>query len=180
MNYSYDSVYSSTIECYASTPAPPTAAAAPPVCVTAATPVLSSTGYYNAPTNFFSAGFMWNPVKRLHVNGGYRVSAVNGTSDMINVRQVNGSLQSHFQSPYAAVDFAPRCRSGRGRRSSPTTATAKDRLLALHCRVTSAETFPLSQSIMLSSSPNGAHSRTYFQSTRSSIMRYKYCTYRIR
>lgn len=104
VNYSYDSVYSSTVECYASTPAPPTAETAPPVCVAAATP-LQSTGYYNAPTQFFSAGFMWNPVKRLHMNGGYRVSAVNGTSDMINVRQVNGSLQSHFQSPYAAVDF---------------------------------------------------------------------------
>jgi hypothetical protein len=38
-------------------------------------------------------------------DGGYRVSAVNGSSDLINIRQVNGSLQSHFQSPYAAIDF---------------------------------------------------------------------------
>jgi len=104
VNYSFDSVYSTTVECYASTPAPPTAGTAPPVCITAATP-FQSTGYYNAPTNFFSAGFMWNPVKRLHMNGGYRISAVNGSSDLINIRQVNGSLQSNFQSSYAAVDF---------------------------------------------------------------------------
>jgi hypothetical protein len=104
LNYSYDDVFSSTLECYASTPAPPNAGVAPPVCVTAATPLLSN-GYYNAPTHFFSAGLMWNPVKRLRMNGGYRISAVNGTSDMVNVRQVNGSLQSNFQTPYAAIDY---------------------------------------------------------------------------
>jgi hypothetical protein len=107
-NYSYDDVFSSTIECYASTPAPPSATTAPAVCVTAATP-FASTGYYNAPTQFVSFGFMLNPVKRLHLNGGYRVSAVNGTTDTINVREVPGSLQSQFHTPYAnvAYDIAP-------------------------------------------------------------------------
>lgn len=104
LNYSYNSVYSSTIECYASTPAPPTATAAPAVCVTAATPYMS-TGYYNAPTQYGSVGFTWTPIKRLHTRGGYRISSVSGNSDLINIRQVNGSLQSSFQSPYAAVDF---------------------------------------------------------------------------
>jgi hypothetical protein len=102
LNYGYDSVYSSTLECYASTPAPPTAGTAPPVCVAAATPY-SSTGYFNSPTQFGSFGFMWTPIKRAHLNGGYRMSAVNGNSDMINIRQVNGSLQSQYQSPYASV-----------------------------------------------------------------------------
>lgn len=107
-NYAYDSVYSSTIECYASTPAPPSAGIAPPICVAAGTPLLS-TGYYNAPTQFGSIGFMLVPVKRVRFNGGYRMTAVNGNSDFINIRQVNGSLQSQFQSPYAnlAVDIAP-------------------------------------------------------------------------
>ena len=107
MNYGYDGVYSSTIECYTSTPPPPTATTAPDVCVAAGTPY-ASTGYYNAPTQFGSFGFMLTPEKRIHLNGGYRVSAVNGNSDMINIRQVNGSLQSVYQSPYArfAVDIA--------------------------------------------------------------------------
>ena len=107
MNYGYDGVYSSTIECYAATPPPPTATPAPDVCVAAGTPY-ASTGYYNAPTQFGSFGFMLTPEKRIHLNGGYRVSAVNGNSDSINIRQVNGSLQSVYQSPYAkfAVDIA--------------------------------------------------------------------------
>ena len=108
LNYAYDNVYSSTIECYTSTPAPPTAGIAPPVCVAAGTPQLS-TGYYNAPTQFGSIGFMVAPVKRARLVGGYRMTAVNGTSDVINIRQVSGSLQSQFQSPYAnlVIDIAP-------------------------------------------------------------------------
>ena len=108
LNYGYDSVYSSTLECYPSTPPPPNAGTAPPVCVAAATP-FSSTGYYNSPTQFGSFGFMWTPVKRAHLNGGYRMSAVDGSSDIINIRQVAGSLQSQYQSPYAniALDLMP-------------------------------------------------------------------------
>lgn len=108
LNYAYDSVYSSTLECYASTPAPPSSGIAPQVCIDAGTPWLS-TGYYNAPTQFGSIGFMLAPLKRVRLDGGYRMSAVNGTGDFINIRQVSGSLQSQFQSPYAnlAVDIAP-------------------------------------------------------------------------
>lgn len=108
LNYAYDSVYSSTIECYTSTPAPPLSGTAPPVCVAAGTPLLS-TGYYDAPTQSGSVGLMLVPVKRVRLNGGYRMSAVNGTSDFINIRQVSGSLQSQFQSPYAnlVIDIAP-------------------------------------------------------------------------
>ena len=38
LNYGYDDAYSSVIECYAATPALPTAGVAPPVCVDAGTP----------------------------------------------------------------------------------------------------------------------------------------------
>jgi hypothetical protein len=108
MNYSYNSVYSTTIECYTSTPPPPTAVGALPVCVEAGTPYQSN-GYYNAPTQFGSIGFTFAPVKRVQAKAGYRMSAVNGNSEMINVRQVPGSLQSQYQSPYAglAVLMAP-------------------------------------------------------------------------
>ncbi len=107
MNYAYDDVYSSTIECYTSTPAPPGAGVAPQVCVDAGTP-LKSTGFYRAPTQFGSFGFSWVPEKRIHLNGGYRMSAVDGHSDLMNIRQVPGGLQSQYQSPYGsvAVDIA--------------------------------------------------------------------------
>lgn len=104
LNYGYDDVYSSTIECYTSTPAPPSAGVAPPVCIAAGTPLLNS-GYYNAPTQFGSMAFTLSPVKRLHGSAGYRMTAVNGNTDFINIRQVNGSLQSQFQTPYANVAF---------------------------------------------------------------------------
>ena len=104
MNYSYNSVYSTTLECYPSTPAPPTAEAAPPVCTAAGTPYASN-GYYNAPTNFGFIGFTFSPISRLQAKAGYRMSAVNGNSQDINIRQVPGSLQSQWQSPYGGVYF---------------------------------------------------------------------------
>lgn len=108
LNYSYDDVFSRTVECYASTPAPPTATTAPAVCIAAATP-FASTGYYNAPTQFATLSVVLNPVKKLHLTGGYRVSAVRGSTDSINIREVPGSLQSSFHSPYVNVtyDLAP-------------------------------------------------------------------------
>jgi hypothetical protein len=104
LSYSYNSAFSSTILCYASTPPPPTAGTAPPICVQAGTPLLNS-GYYNAPTQFGSFGFVFSPLNRLHAKAGYRISAVNGSTDVMNVRQVNGSLESYFQTPYAELVF---------------------------------------------------------------------------
>ena len=102
MSYGYSDIYSTTLLCYASTPPPPTAGTAPPICVSAGTPYKSD-GYYNQPTQYGSFGVVSSPLKRFHVNAGYRISAVNGTTTFMNVRQVNGSLQSYFQSPYAGV-----------------------------------------------------------------------------
>ena len=104
LSYSYNSAFSSTILCYASTPPPPTAGIAPPVCADAGTPFQSS-GYYNAPTQSGSFGFVFSPINRLHGKAGYRISAVNGSTEVMNVRQVNGSLQSYFQTPYAELAF---------------------------------------------------------------------------
>ena len=104
LNYSYNSVFSSTLLCYASTPPPPTAGTAPPICAQAGTP-FSSNGYYNAPTQFGSFGLVFSPINRLHGKAGYRISAVDGSTEFINVRQVNGSLQSYFQTPYAELVF---------------------------------------------------------------------------
>ena len=104
MNYSYNNVYSTTLECYASTPAPPTAGVAPPVCAEAGTPY-SSNGYYSAPTNFGFIGFTLSPISRLQAKAGYRMSAVDGSFQQINIRQVPGSLQSQWQSPYGGLYF---------------------------------------------------------------------------
>jgi hypothetical protein len=104
LSYSYNSAFSSTLLCYASTPPPPTAGTAPPICAQAGTP-LSSTGYYNAPTQFGSVGFVFSPINRLHGKAGYRISSVNGSTQVMNIRQVNGSLQSYFQTPYAQLVF---------------------------------------------------------------------------
>jgi hypothetical protein len=51
---------------------------------------------------------MLMPIKRLRTSAGYRMNAVNGTATMINPRQVPGSLQSQYQSPYASVAWVVR------------------------------------------------------------------------
>lgn len=103
-DYGFDSVFSSTIECYVSSTPPSTAGIAPGVCADAGTPQ-ASTGYYNAPTQFGTVSFRIVPVKRIQLNAGYRISAVAGNADIINIRQLNGSLQSRFQSPFASLLF---------------------------------------------------------------------------
>jgi hypothetical protein len=104
MSYGYSDVFSTTILCYASTPPPPSATPAPPICVSSNTPYQSN-GYYDQPTQYGSFGIVSSPAKRFHLNAGYRISAVNGSTDAINIRQVNGSLVSYFQSPYAGVSW---------------------------------------------------------------------------
>ena len=99
--YGYTSLFTQTDECYASTPAGPvtTTSAA---CIANGTPYYSP-GYFSAPTQYGSIGLMLMPAKRLRTSAGYRMSAVDGTATMINPRQVPGSLQSQYQSPYASV-----------------------------------------------------------------------------
>ncbi len=104
LSYSYNSVFSSTILCFASTPPPPNAGTPPAICTQAGTPLLN-TGYYNAPTQFGSVGFVFSPINRLHGKAGYRISSVDGSTDAMNIRQVNGSLQSYFQTPYVGLVF---------------------------------------------------------------------------
>ncbi|WP_433965311.1 outer membrane protein [Tunturiibacter gelidiferens] len=108
LNYAYDNVYSRTDECYTSSAPTANAQTSPPVCQDAGLP-LQSNGLYNQPTQYGSIGFLLNPVKKLHAAAGYRMSSVSGTAPPINVRQVPGSLQSQYQTPYGrfAYDFTP-------------------------------------------------------------------------
>lgn len=106
LNYAYDSVFSRTDECYISSQ-PVTgdqAQPSPPVCMAAGLP-LQSNGYYNQPTQYGSIGFVLNPVKKVHAAAGYRISDVNGQAPPINIRQVPGSLQSQYQTPYGKLAY---------------------------------------------------------------------------
>ncbi len=106
VNYAYQSIFSRTDFCYTSG-APVEGAQAqpsPPVCQQAGLP-LQSDGYYNQPTQYGSIGFVFSPMKRLHAAAGYRMSDVNGQAPPINIRQVPGSLQSQYQTPYGKLSF---------------------------------------------------------------------------
>lgn len=96
-NYGYSDVFSRTTICYA------TAATIGPAPADCGTNTNLGTGYYDAPTQYASIGGTYSPVKKLRVSGGYRISAVNGTTELLNPLAVYGSLQSKYQSPYADV-----------------------------------------------------------------------------
>ncbi len=102
-SYGYGDVFSRTTLCYAATPPPtgPGAGAAPADC---GTNTNLGTGYYDAPSQYGSFSLMFAPAKALRSNVGYQISSINGTTEFLNPRQVAGSLQSRYQSPF--VNFA--------------------------------------------------------------------------
>jgi hypothetical protein len=118
INYAYTDVYTSTNICYlnGATPTLPgtavlTAGGAPAICpgvfVRGSTTVLSSWGptkdFADAPTQYASIGLNLSPNKKLQSTLGYSISAVSGNQFFNDARQVNGSLQSAYQSPYVHV-----------------------------------------------------------------------------
>jgi len=108
LHYAYDSVYSRTDECYISSAPVAGAQPSPSVCMEAGLPYQSN-GLYNQPTQSGTIGIVLTPIKKFHATAGYRVSAVNGDAPPINIRQVPGSLQSQYHTPYGnlAYDFTP-------------------------------------------------------------------------
>ena len=120
INYAYSDVYTSTNICYlsgATATLPGTAvltpAGLPAICpgvfVRGSTTVLSSWGptkdFADAPTQYASVGLNLSPNKKIHSTLGYRISAVSGNQFFNDARQVNGSLQSAYQSPYVHVAY---------------------------------------------------------------------------
>ncbi len=104
LGYAYDSIYSRTDECFTSTAPGAGSVPSPAVCQQAGLP-LQVNGFYNQPTQSGNIGFVLTPVKRLHATGGYRISSVDGQAPPINIRQVPGSLQSQYRTPYGTVVF---------------------------------------------------------------------------
>jgi len=113
-NYAYSDVYAATNVCYdnGATPTLPgtastTSSGAPNVCAgvytRGSTTQLAdwfARDFMNAPTQYGSVALSLSPVKRVHSNVGYRISAVSGNQFFNDARAVNGSLQSAYQSPF--------------------------------------------------------------------------------
>ncbi|WP_263379440.1 hypothetical protein [Granulicella paludicola] len=118
VNYDYSDIYISTNVCYlngATSTLPGTASTTssgspnlcPGVFSRGSTTVLSDWGptrdFMDAPTQYASVGFDFSPNKKIRTSAGYRISAVSGNQFFANAQQVNGSLQSAYQSPYFNV-----------------------------------------------------------------------------
>jgi hypothetical protein len=117
LNYAYSDVYAATNICYdnGATPTLPgtastTPGGAPNVCLgvytRGSTTQLAdwhARDFMDAPTQFGSAALSITPLKSIHSNLGYRISAVSGNQFFNDAREVNGSLVSSYQSPFVNV-----------------------------------------------------------------------------
>jgi hypothetical protein len=113
-SYSYSDVYTSTNICYLSGAFTGTAGTAPSFPGAASTnsaggpnlcpSLLTDWGpvkdFMDAPTQYASVALSLTPNKRFHSDIGYRISAVSGNQFFNDAQEVNGSLQSAYQSPY--------------------------------------------------------------------------------
>jgi hypothetical protein len=63
------------------------------------------TALYSEPTQYGLVDLMVSPVKPIQAHVGYRVNAVSGSTTTFNPRQVPGSLQSRYQTPFANVKW---------------------------------------------------------------------------
>lgn len=61
--------------------------------------------HYDAPTQYGSIGVTWSPVTKIHSGVGYRANGIDGHYEMLNPRNVPGSMQSFFQTPYANLAY---------------------------------------------------------------------------
>jgi hypothetical protein len=111
-NYSYSDVYITTNACYsngtvvqATAPTPVVFVGAAPANGATICPSLNTEwgpvkDFMDAPTQYASASLSLTPNKQIHADLGYRISAVSGNQFFNDAQEVNGSLQSAYQSPY--------------------------------------------------------------------------------
>jgi hypothetical protein len=119
LNYAYTDVYTTTNICYnngatATLPgavATATSVPCPGIFARGSTTALASwfaRDFMDAPTNSGTAALTLSPNSKVHMNVGYRVSDVNGTRFFNDARDVNGSLVSRYQSPFANFAWTSR------------------------------------------------------------------------
>jgi hypothetical protein len=116
-NYAHDNVFSSTNICYIFTATAnatlPSTAYNMGTCTVANSPagyggasgLYLGTGNYSAPSNFVSGTINYAPTKDLHFNGGVRFNETSGTAEMLDPLMVPGALQSHYNTPFADVEY---------------------------------------------------------------------------
>jgi hypothetical protein len=118
-NYGYSDVYTTTNICYlsgaftgtpGSTPSLPGAAqlnssGAPAICPSLTTEWGPVKDFMDAPTQYASMSLSYTPNKQIHADVGYRISAVSGNQFFNDAQEVNGSLQSAYQSPFINVAY---------------------------------------------------------------------------
>jgi hypothetical protein len=122
LNYAYSRVYSASNICFnngatATLPgtATLTASGAPAVCpgifARGSTTQLASwfgRDFQDAPTQSASVALMLSPNAKVHSNFGYRISDVSGSRFFNDARDVNGSLNSKYQSPFVSFAWTQR------------------------------------------------------------------------
>jgi hypothetical protein len=106
-NYSYSDVYTSTNICYlsgaiATLPgaAQLNSSGANAICPSLTTEWGPVKDFMDAPTQYASMALTLSPAKTIHSDIGYRISAVSGNQFFNDAQEVNGSLQSAYQSPF--------------------------------------------------------------------------------
>jgi hypothetical protein len=116
-NYAYSDVYTATNICYlagASATLPGAATPTGTVCpATAANRGNTwdfgpAKDFEDAPTNSLQAAITLSPVKSFHSNIGYNLNAVDGTRFYNDARDVAGSLNSKYQSPFVGLAWTVR------------------------------------------------------------------------
>ena len=113
--YSFNHVYAATNICYASgaTATAPGAATitdsgAPNLCPAPYNNTWYGRDFMDAPTNIGSGGITFNASEKTHLSLGYVISSVNGSRFFNDARDVNGSMVSAYQTPYANLAYTMR------------------------------------------------------------------------
>jgi hypothetical protein len=111
-NYSHDLVHSQTDTCYvftatanASVPAGATNSGTCTAANGGNSSLYLGTGYYDAPADFFIGALNYAPSKILKFNGGFRITDVSGSAELLNPYNPPGALDSKYLTPFADMQI---------------------------------------------------------------------------
>jgi hypothetical protein len=111
-NYAHDIVFSQTDMCYAFTATAnasvPAGAANSGTCTAAnggSSSLYLGYGYYNAPSDFFIGALNYAPSKKMRFNGGFRMTQLNGSAELLNPYNPPGALLTKVISPFADLEI---------------------------------------------------------------------------